>query len=342
MLGIDIGTAAIKVVEISSWGKEKKLKNYGLVKSRAVLKEPFLGTKTDRNVISSDVASGAIKEILKEAKIETKLAVFSIPDFSTFCTSFEIPPMSQQEIAGAVRYNASQYITLPISEVSLDWRIISSPIPEGSSMKVFVVAIPNEVIKEYQAIAKGAGLKLRALEAEVFGIMRALVKDVAKTVCIIDVGMQTSTLNIIDRGLLKKSYSFNFSSNQLTEAISSVLQLNYDQAEDVKRKEGLLSQKQEVKEILYPLIDPFLSELKNISAEFLQSEGKQIEEIYLTGGGALMPGFKEYVAKAIERPVSIPNCFSGISYPPILQEALYKLSPSFSAAVGVALDGLNM
>ena len=269
IVGIDIGTWAIKMVEISSWGKSKTLKNYSQVKSELVLKKP-LGQKGENTTIPSDLAALAIREMLDEAKIKTKAVIFSVPDFSTFCTTFEIPLMPEKEVPGAILYNASRYLTLPISEVTLDWRIVSDIVSENASgIKVFVVAIPNQAVQEYKTIAKNAGLELYAIESEVFGITRALIKDDKKTICLVDIGVQSSTLNIIDRGLLKRSYSFNFNKEQLPE--------------------NLVFEGQK----LESLFEPLFTEIKNISNEFYQSEQKEIEELYLTGGRANLPGLKE-------------------------------------------------
>lgn len=343
MIGVDIGTSSVKLVEISSRGEGKRLENYGEKKLDFVSKEAPLGTEKIGNKIPNKFLSIIIREILEETKIKNKNVIFSIPDFSTFCTSFDIPAMPEKEVAGAVYYNASQYITLPISEVTLDWRIISNPLlNKNSLMKVFIVAIPNQVVQEYQDIAKDSGLELCALEAEVFGITKALIKDNKKTVCMIDIGAQSSTINIIDQGLLKRSYSFSFNSNQLTSALSSALKIGFEQAEEIKNKEGLNSPRPAVAQTLYPLIDSLLVEIKNISAEFFQSEKKQVEEIYLTGGTARLLGLKEYLTKNLKKNVYVPNCFSDFSYPIILKETLKDMSPGFSAAVGVALDGLEI
>lgn len=343
IVGIDIGTSAIKVVEISRWGKSKTLENYGEVLANVISKEPLETKKPGSNVISSDTASSVIKAILSEARIKTKSVVFSIPDFSTFCTSFELPPMTDKEIPGAILYNASQYITLPISEVTLDWRIIPN-MREGvkePSIKVFLVAIPNQVIEEYQNIAKLSGLKLHSLESEMLGIARVLAKDRQKTICMMDIGVQSSTVSIVEKGFLKRSYSFNFNSNQLEYAIASALSVDYAAAEQIKNTEGLLSKRQGVKETLSLLIDPLLIEIKNISSEFFQAEGRDIDEIYLTGGTANLPGLKEYFAQNLEKNVLVPNCFFEFLYPPVLEETLKEMSPRFSAAIGVALGGLE-
>ncbi len=342
MVGVDIGTSSVKVVEISRWGGGKTLENYGEIKSTALYKEPLTNTQKDSYLLSSSFASKAIRGILDEARIKTKEAIFSIPDFSTFCTSFDIPPMSAKEIPDAIRYNASQYITLPISEVKLDWRILpNTPGDKNSSLKVFLVAVPNQVISEYQSIAKMAGLQLYALEAEALGITRALIKANKKTVCLMDIGVQSSTINVIEKGFLKKSYSFNFNSSQLAYVVASTMGISQQEAEEIKNKEGLLSTSQELTKTLYLLIEPLLIEIKNVSAEYLQSERKEVEEIYLTGGMANLPGLKEYVAESLKKNVYAPNCFSEFLYPPILEDTLKKMSSSFSVSVGVALGGLE-
>ena len=342
MLGIDVGTSSIKIVELSRWGHGKTLENYGELQSSFIEKEAPPNFGKGGIPFSGDFVAQAIKAILQEAKIKTKEAIFSIPDFSTFCTSFEIPQMPEKEIVGAIRYNAAQYVTLPISEVSLDWKIIPNPRADKKApLKVFLAAIPNQVIQDYKSMAQNAGLELYALEAEALGITRALAKNNKKTICLMDIGLQSSTVNIIDEGFLKRSYSFNFYSSQLARAVATSLNIDYEAAETIKNKEGLMSQKQGVADTLYVLIDPLLKEIKNISAEFFQSEQKHVQEVYLTGGTANLPGLKEYFEESLKKTVFVPNCFSNLLYPPILEQTLRDMNPSFSVAVGVALGGLE-
>ena len=343
MVGIDIGTASIKIVELSRWGGGKTLENYGEIKSASLYKEPFRNVEKGSYLLSDYFVSRAVRAVLDEAKIRTKAAIFSIPDFSTFCTSFELPPMSQKEIPQAIYYNAPQYIPLPITETTLDWRLIGGvPGEKQSSLKIFLVAIPNQVIQEYQRVAQMAGLELYAVEAEVLGLSRAFAKDSKKCICLIDIGVQSTTINIVDKGNLKKSYSFSFAGSQLTYAVSSVLNLGHIEAEEVKKKEGLISAKENITNTLYLLIDPLLVEVKKILSDFYLQEEKEADEIYLTGGTSALPGLKEYFAEILKKKVEIPNCFSDLLYPPILEQTIEKIAPSFSVATGVALGGLEI
>ncbi len=343
MLGIDIGTSSIKVVEISRWGGGKTLENYGEIKSTALYKESAKTFEKGSYLLSDFFVSRAVTAILNEAKIKTKAAIFSIPDFSTFSTQIELPPMTEKEIQQAVYYTAPQYIPLPITETTLDWRIISgTPGDKNSSLKVFLTAIPNQIVQGYQKIAQSAGLELYALEAETVAITRALIKDKKKIICLMDIGVQSTTVNIIDNGVLKKSYSFSFASNQLTYAVLSALELSYSEAEELKNKQGLISLNANLTKTLYLLIDPLLLQIRKISGDFYQEEGKDIEEIYLTGGTANLPGLKEYFQETFKKNIEIPNCFSNLLYPPILEEKIKEMGPSFSVAVGLALGGLEV
>lgn len=342
MLGIDVGTSSIKVVELSRWGQGKTLENYGEIKSASLYKEPFRNVEKGSYLLSNYFVSRAIRAILDEAKIKTKAAIFSIPDFSTFCTSFELPPMNANELNDAVYYNASQYIPLPVTETTLDWKLIEGvPGQKQSPLKIFLVAIPNQVIQDYQQVAQMAGLELYAVEAEVLGLQRALVGENKKCVCIVDIGVQSTTINIIDNGKMKKSYSFDFAGSQLTYSISSAVGLGHAQAEELKNSEGLTSAKEEISKTLYLLIDPLIIEVRKILSYFYTEEGKEVDVVYLTGGTSKLPGLREYFEEVLKKKVEIPNCFSELLSPPILGEVLEEMAPSFSVSTGVALGGLE-
>ena len=347
MIGIDIGTASIKVVEISRWGQGKTLENYGEIKSSSLYKEPFRNVEKGSYLLSNYFVSRAIRAVLDEAKIKTKAVIFSIPDFSTFCTSFELPPMTKAELPDAVHYNSPQYIPLPITETTLDWKLIGgTPGDNHSPLKIFLIAIPNQTIQDYQKVAELAGLELYAVEAEALGLVRALAGEAKgiqnkKCTCVVDIGVQSTTINIVDGYNLKKSYSFDFAGSQLTYSISSALGLDHLQAEALKNQEGLTSSKEEISKTLYLLIDPLVNEVKKILSDFYQQEGKEMEAIYLTGGTSSLPGLKEYFAEVLKKKVEVPNCFSELLYPPILGKTLESMAPSFSVATGVALGGLE-
>lgn len=350
-LGIDIGTSAIKAVELARRGERIFLENYGEIKSEAFYTKSFRTFEKNVLSLSLEEIALAIKAILKEAEIKTKKCVFTIPDFATFFTTFELPPMSEKEISEAIKYEAKQYIPLPLSEVMLDWKVIEGVYigKEKTKLKILLVAVPHELINQYQSIATFSGLELAFLEAEVFSLVKSLIpEDEKRVVAIVDLGLQSTTCSITDKRTLKISHSFDISANQFTEQIARGLMVESKIAESLKQKYGILDiegpglkGRPSVKNILLPLIDELVKEIERIFAGFYYSEGKEVQKIILSGGTALLPGLVEYFRDYFKIEVEIGNPFLRIFYPPILEEKLKEMGPSYAIAVGAALEGLK-
>jgi len=348
-LGIDIGTSSIKIVELSRRGERRKLENYGEIAASVLYQKPFRTFEKSTLLLSSQDVSRAIKAVMEEAKIKTRRTVFSIPDFSSFFTSFELPPMTEAELPQAVRYEARQHVPLPLAEVTLDWQVIEGRVSDQkkTKLKILLVAVPNEVINQYRKIAEISRLKLLALEAEVFGLLRSLIQEEKKVVLLVDIGAQSTTSSIVEKGRLKMSYSFDMSGNELTEVISKGLGVDYKTAENLKEKYGIIaalsteSPAPEVRQILLPLIDVILKEIEKISQNFYQTEGKEIQKIILAGASALLPGLKLYFQNHFKKEIEIANPFSNLFSPPILEKTLKEMGSSYAIAVGMALRGLE-
>jgi len=340
-VGVDIGTSSIKIVEISRWGGGRTLENYGEIESKSLFEEQFNTFDKNTHLLSEQFVAKVIKAVLKEAGIDTKSAVFSLSGFSTFFTSFDLPPMTKKEIPEAVKFTAPKHVPLPIQETTLDWYLIEGePGNKKSHLKILVAAIPNEVVESYRNTAKEAGLELYALESEVFGMARSVIKKDKENACIVNIGAQSSSVSIVENGILKKSYSSEFSSNKMTHSIATSLNIEKEEAEKIKKKEGL-KKEGNVKSSLVILIDPFLTEIKKVLSGFGREKEMSIEKIYLTGGGGKLPGLKEYMNENLGKKTIIPNVFSGILTPPVISETLKEMSPRFSVAVGAALQGLE-
>jgi len=343
-VGIDIGTDSIKLVELSKQ-KGKTLSNYGILGAEYFSGNSF--RSRERGVLSIKEGNiiEALTSILREAGIKSKQAFFSIPDYVSFFTTFDLPPMSEKEVPQAVKYEAPRRIPLPLSEVTLDWQIIKgSPDSKGAvPLRVLLVTVPNNVINQYQRIAQGVGLKIMALEAEVFAILRALIKyqDKSSVICLIDIGERSTTINVVSQGILKVSHSLDASGEDFTRAITSALGIEKRKASAIKYVYGLSDKNQEIKKILLPKAELILQKTKNVFNELYTKDKEVPIKVILSGGGVSMPGLVEYFNQSLDMPIEVANPFIDICTPPSLEGTLQGLGSALTIATGMALRGFN-
>ncbi len=341
VLGVDVGTSSIRAVELSRHGQQEKLENY--VKVTPPAAEPrFLGGASKGKLLLSDQRiAEMLKKSLLEAGVESEQAYFSIPDFSTFFTTFSLPSMKKEEIKDAVRFEARQRVPMPIREVTLDWVLIKGNFFPRSKerLEILLVVVPNRVIDRYTSIAELAGLKLKGVEAEVFAIQRAAARDEKDTMGLIDIGVQSTTVSIVDEGTLKTSYSFDIAGHDLTHRISKMMDLSFERAEVIKENKGLLNP--ETKKTLEPILRDMTDEIRRASDGFYRERGKQATRFIMAGATAAMPGLKEYLTQELSSDIEISFPFRGMVYPSILEKELLKIGPGFTIAAGMAIKGLG-
>ncbi len=339
-LGIDIGTASVKVVELSSSKKGVTLENYGERINR-VDEKNIQGELRKKAFFSSDEeVAASIKDILDEAKIKTKEAIFSIPDFMSFFTVFTIPPMPKDEISSVVQFEARQHIPLSLQEMTLDWSLIDDKDEKDSKKrghKVLLVAVPNKMIQKYQKIAQMAGITVSAIEAEVFSLARAAIKpeDMAKTVQLIDIGVQSTTITMIRDGVIRATYSVDFAVGEIIKDLAGILKISYNEAEKMIREKGLEDEK--IGEFLQLQVGDLASESKQVSANYFKHEKRETDKIIVAGGTALMTGLPGLLTRQAGKPTETVDPFSNIAYPPILEDVIKEMGPRYSVVVGLTL-----
>ncbi len=343
-LGIDIGTSSIKIVEISRSKNKINLDNYGEKINRINEEELQNNLRTRTFFLSEEEIADNIKEILKEAEIKTKEAIFSVPDFMSFFTVLTMPWLPKNEIASVVNFEAKQYIPLPLKDINLDWLLIEekeNKNKRSKELKILLAAVPNKTILKYQRVANLAGISLLSIEAEIFSLIRASIKkeETARVIQLIDFGIQSTTIAIVEGGSLQLAYSIDFSNNENIAHLASGLNINYNEAEEIIKRKGLIDN--QTGPLMKLKVDDLISESKQIANNFFRNEKKEVEKIIFAGGPALTPGLLEYFSEKTGKKVEIVNPFFNISYPPILEEKIKEIGPRYSVAVGLSLREIN-
>jgi type IV pilus assembly protein PilM len=329
ILGVDIGTTSVKIVELSRGGQEKiELTNYGELKGGGDWVFQSASHK-----LSAQEAADAIKKITRAANIVPGDAIMSIPIFSGFSTVISLPVMSDSELGQAITYEAKKYIPLPLAEVQFEWMRLNSTTASKGETEVLVVAVTNELINRYHEIARLSALKLTHLELDIFSLARALVGEREEGVLVIDIGARGTVLSIVENGWPIFTRTLEVAGAEFSKVLSKSLAIDMTRAEDLKKKEGI-----EVGDgVLLPLVDSIILEGKRMMDDYIRKRKKVIPKIVLSGGSAAMPGFTKYAVKSFGRESIIGFPFHGILYPETLDSTLREVGPSYAVAVGLAL-----
>ncbi|OGN05910.1 MAG: hypothetical protein A2750_01715 [Candidatus Yanofskybacteria bacterium RIFCSPHIGHO2_01_FULL_45_42] len=344
-LGIDIGTSAIKIIELEKESGRFVLKNYGLFEFKGADGAPVAESKQVQNILKlpdGEIIWG-IKEVLKKAKIKSTNAVASIPSFSTFATVIEIPYLSEKDLAKALPFEAHKYIPAPLNEVVLDWSIIDIPTgpvdaTKPTTVEVFLAAVPRDETVRYQRIMRGAGLKLRALELENSALTRALLGNDPSPTAIVNIGGRSASIVILNRGYERLSHNYEVGGFEITKSIARSLNISFEKAEELKKKLGLKEvDENTINGAMKSLVDMMVFETRKTITSYEEAKNQKISKVLLVGGLTNMPNFANYFQQKLGREVYIGNALARVVYPQALSPVIQELSSTFAVATGLAM-----
>lgn len=356
-LGIDIGTASIKIVELSKESGRFKLKNYGLFELESIDGAVSLNSQTTQNKIAhlsnQDLAWG-IKEVLKRSKITARDVVASVPSFSTFATVITMPYLSEKDMAKTIQFEARKYIPIPLNEVVLDWSIINiangapgfqpqitNPRQSQSrppTVEVFLVAVPKIETERYKTIMKSAGLNLRALELENSALIRALVGNDLSPVAVINIGGRSTSILIVDNGVERISHNYEVGGFEITKSIARSLNISLKRAEELKRSLGIKEiDSNVIQQAMSSLVDMMVFETKKTMHSFEELKKTKITNVIIVGGLANMPNFVNYFGAKLGTKIVLGNPSARVIIPSGLSELQEEFNATFAIAMGLAM-----
>lgn len=351
-LGIDIGTSAVKIVELSQDKGRFVLDNYAMYELKSHGGEDVAG----KNLMdhSDDELIKIVKDLIEQSGMKGRDAIMSISSFSTFATVIKMPYVNEEDLAKSIPFEARKYIPIPLEQVVLDWSIIGvvddkkeeKAAPEGEKPKpatntdveVFLAAVPKDETSRYQNIAKGVGLNLVALELENSSLIRGLLGNDLSPTTIINAGGRSTSILVTHKGYERLSHNYEIGGFEMTKAIAKTLGVDLDKAESLKRKYGLTdSPENKAKVAMQSLVDMMLFETKKTISGYEDSHQVKVPRVVLIGGLANMPGLANYFKQRLEREVLVGNVFARVVHPPELAPIISMLSNTFAIAVGAAM-----
>ncbi len=357
VIGIDIGSSSVKIVQLRKKKGRAVLETYG-----ELALGPYAGLAVGQaTVLPADKIAEAIKDVIKEANVTSVSAGVSIPFKSSLVSLIELPKVEPKQLQEMIPLEARKYIPVPVSEVTMDWWIIptaeandldfiESVDEENNQLKaqeqkvqVLVVSIHNDILSTYTSIVKGAQLNTTFFEIEMFSSTRALLAGETVPVMIFDMGASSTKVYILEKGIVKYSHIINKGSQDITLSISKGLGVTFDRAEHIKRNLGTTTPAEEknVYEIISLTMDYIFSEANSVVLNYQRRFNKAIGKVILTGGGSAMKGVLELAKANFQTEVEMGDPFSKVETPAFLEDVLKVTGLEFSTALGLALRKLQ-
>lgn len=323
--GLDIGTKSVKIVQL----KGKRLLSFGLEEL------PFPGPAEKEIIIK------AIRKIIDENRIKTNKVVASVSGPSINVRYLKMPRMPEEELSEAIKWEAKKYITMDPKEAIIDHLVLRETMEEGvKKAEVVVAAAPRGLVQDRISLIQGAGLVPLAMDVTPFALWRSIQMKEGETAALIDIGAGITNINIVERRILHFSRDISLAGNDLTSAISKEMNLDFHQAERMKKEEGLSLEKET------PTTRAMRGPLERLVVEFersfhyflAQAPGRKIDRVILSGGSARLKGIDKYLNGSLGVPVEFCNPLANIEFD---EEAfdrrhLEDLSPRMAVAFGLA------
>ncbi len=354
-VGIDIGTSAIKIVEIKKKGGRAVLETYGSI-ALGPYAEQEAGQVTNLPVLK---IAEALKEVLKQSGVTNTSVVFSIPIQSSLVFIIELPSViKESELATIVPTEARKYIPVPITEVSLDYFILPHKEPSYEEMNaettepsakkiekttILVVATQNDMIAKFHSIISECGLSVPFFEIEIFSSVRSCFEHELSPVLLIDIGASRTKLSIVELGTITGYHTIDRGGADITTSIAASLGIPFVEAEKMKKESGVYENNSQktLPEIIKTHLDYIFSESNNVLLEYERKYGRTITKVIFSGGGALMKGLKEMAENNFRAEVEIGHPFSKVGAPAFLEKVLETMGPEFAVSLGLALRKLQ-
>jgi len=341
VLGVDIGSSSLKVVQLRKEHGKAVLETYG-----ELALGPYGGGDVGQATnLSAEQIIDTLKDLLREAKVTTTSCGISIPYSRSLLSLVDLPyredPKEQKTI---IELEARKYIPIPISEVQLDWFIVPETDPAQSAavrgkVEVLVVAVHTDELSLLQSVMAGAGLSASFYEIEIFSTIRAVVDESVKPVMVLDVGAASTKVYVVERGVVALSHAISAGSQDITRAIAVSGNFSIAQAEVLKKETGLGgSSSLGSPELVFARI---FSEARRVLMQYETEHKKTITSIVLTGGGGVTKALGVYAKNIFSIDVRVADPFAKTEAPAFMRTILESIGPEFAVAVGLALRKLD-
>lgn len=331
--GLDIGTTAVRLVELRGNGMPKSLVRYAYVPvdSKVVLSD----SKADQQKLAQ-----VIRGLLDQAKMATRNVAVGVPSGKVFTTVVDFDRLPSSELAKAIRYQADSFIPTPLDKSKIDWAVIGDSPKDQTKVEILLSSVENDFVEQRLDLLESIGLEVISFEPDNLALTRALIApDAMVPQMVLDIGSKSTDLVVTMNGAPRLTRSIPTGAEAIIRSAAQNLNIDDKQARQFVFKFGLSKDKLEgrIYDAIIGTIDILTNEIDK-SIKFFQTRygDTQISRIIVTGGASALPEFPLYLANKFGIEVEIGNAWRNVAFAPERQNELLAVSNHFGVAAGLA------
>lgn len=359
-IGLDIGTDHLRAAQLKPAGAGYTLAGYGMVNVP-------MGAVVEGEIVDVEAVSAAIKELWRRSGMRSKDVAIGVSNQKVVVRLIDLPFMERAELEGAIQYQAQDYIPIPVEDAILDFQIIGDYMTPADEhmMEVLLVAAQRDMITSAVAAVEGAGLRLSHIDVTSFAIVRAILgesdsvlpgedQESGEAVGVIHISSGLTNIVVVEKGVPRFTRVSSIAGNQFTQAIANVLNLTFDEAEDLKVRAGLpnidggeepaVDQSVQVaRDALEREVNKFIAEVRR-SLDYYLTQATQIrtiKKIYLTGSAAQLLHMASYLEKGLQAQVVVADPLSRVQLASAVQQVATEDRMGAAPAIGLAMGGAS-
>ncbi len=347
LVGLDIGSYAVRAVELSVGGAQPVLERFAQVTLPP-------GAVREGEVADSAAVSAAIRRLWSEGGIGRRRVVIGVANQRVIVRQAEFAAMSEADFEAALQYEAQELIPLPIEEAILDFQIVEDAVsPEGEArMRVLLAAAQRDMVANHLAAVQGAGLGVTAVDGVPFALVRALgttgtaaLDTDTRSEAIVCVGAGVTNVVVHEQGVPRFVRILLVGGDDITAAVAQELDVGTDEADDLKRRAQVDGDNPRINragQVVADRLSGLVEEIRgSLDYYVTQPQSAPIDRVLLTGGGSLTAGLVERLRAQLDLPVEQAQALAGVRVGAVnLSEAqLARLEPVLAVPIGLALAG---